>query len=130
MAMNAILIIGDENLVKFVQNELIFVYFCWKTKKKRIWNRRAAPNGIEALEALENDTFDCVLMDVQMPLMDGYSAIRKQPQYKNLPIIALSANVMAGDREKTRAAGMDDHIGKPFKKAEMFAAMARLIARL
>jgi len=62
--------------------------------------------------------------------MDGYTAcieIRKDPQYKDLPIIALTANVMAGDREKSRKAGMNGHIGKPFREEEMFATMVRLI---
>ena len=91
-----------------------------------------AENGVEALEALQTETFDCVLMDIQMPVMDGYTAtreIRKQPQYKDLPIIALTANVMAGDQQKARDAGMDEYIGKPFREEEMFAAMSRLIGR-
>ena len=89
-----------------------------------------ADNGSEALQLLENAEFDCILMDLQMPVMDGYTAarkIREQPEYSNLPIIALTANVMAGDREKTRDAGMNDHIGKPFDEKELFTVMARLI---
>ncbi len=91
-----------------------------------------AENGVEALKALEAETFDCILMDIQMPIMDGYTAsleIRKQPQYKDLPIIALTANVMAGDRKKAKDAGMDEYIGKPFKEEEIFAAISRLIGR-
>jgi PAS domain S-box-containing protein len=89
-----------------------------------------ANNGLEALEALRIDTFDCVLMDIQMPVMDGYTAcreIRKLPQYSDLPIIALTANVMASDREKSKDAGMNDHIGKPFNEKEMFTAMSKYI---
>ncbi|MCI5124865.1 MAG: response regulator, partial [Candidatus Electrothrix sp. AR5] len=89
-----------------------------------------AGNGEEALSALGEQEFDGVLMDIQMPIMDGYTAcveIRKDPQYKDLPIIALTANVMAGDREKSRKAGMNGHIGKPFREEEMFATMVRLI---
>ncbi len=89
-----------------------------------------AGDGSEALKELESATFDCVLMDIQMPVMDGYTAsraIRRQPEFKNLPIIALTANVMAGDREKAREAGMDGFVGKPFKEDEMFAVMTRLI---
>ena len=73
---------------------------------------------------------------VQMPVMDGYAVtrtIRKQEQYKDLPIIALTANVMTGDREKTRDAGMNphmnSHIGKPFNEQEMFGAMTRLLRK-
>ncbi|CAK8721473.1 histidine kinase [Candidatus Electrothrix laxa] len=89
-----------------------------------------AGNGEEALSALAEQEFDGVLMDIQMPVMDGYTAcveIRKDSRYKDLPIIALTANVMAGDREKSKKAGMNGHIGKPFRDEEMFATMVRLI---
>ena len=89
-----------------------------------------ADNGEEALSALDEQEFDGVLMDIQMPVMDGYTAcieIRKDRRYKDLPIIALTANVMAGDREKSRKAGMNGHIGKPFREEDMFATMVRLI---
>ncbi len=62
-----------------------------------------ANNGAEALEILQTTSFDCVLMDIQMPVMDGYTAsreIRKIPQYQDLPIIALTANAMSTDQEK------------------------------
>jgi two-component system sensor histidine kinase/response regulator len=87
-------------------------------------------NGKEALSALDEQEFDGVLMDIQMPVMDGYTAcatIREDPRYQNLPIIALTANVMAGDQEKSRKAGMNGHIGKPFREEEMFATVARLV---
>ncbi|MCK5680303.1 response regulator, partial [bacterium] len=76
----------------------------------------SAWNGQEAIDLLQTENFDGVLMDIQMPIMDGYEAtceIRKLPQCKTLPIIAITANVMAKDREKVLAAGMNDHIGKP-----------------
>ena len=65
-----------------------------------------------------------------MPVMDGYSAsheIRKRPQWKELPIIALTANVMEGDREKAFAAGMNAFISKPLAEDEMFRTMAQWI---
>ncbi|CAK8716252.1 histidine kinase [Candidatus Electrothrix aarhusensis] len=89
-----------------------------------------AGNGEEALSAIGEQEFDGVLMDIQMPVMDGYTAcveIRKDPRHKDLPIIALTANVMSGDRERSRDAGMNGHIGKPFREEEMFATMVRLI---
>ena len=89
-----------------------------------------AANGEEALQALATGSFDGVLMDIHMPVMDGYTAcreIRRQPQYRTLPIIALTANVMAEDKEKAKSAGMNGHIGKPFREEEMFAVMAGLI---
>jgi two-component system, sensor histidine kinase and response regulator len=90
-----------------------------------------AANGREALERLAGESrFDGVLMDCQMPVMDGYSAtraIRARPELAGLPVIAMTANVMSGDREKALAAGMNDHIGKPINVREMFATMAKWI---
>ena len=89
-----------------------------------------ANNGVEALSTLKSSHFDGVLMDCQMPLMDGYEAtrqIRAQAQYKDLPVIAMTANAMVGDREKVLAVGMNDHIAKPINVNEMFRTMARWI---
>ncbi len=90
-----------------------------------------AGNGQEALELLERDrAFDGVLMDCQMPVMDGYQAtqaIRANPALDGLPVIAMTANAMAGDREKVLAAGMVDHIAKPLNVAEMFRTIARWV---
>ena len=89
-----------------------------------------ANNGQEALDMLDEDSFDGVLMDCQMPVMDGYTAareIRKRAALNDLPVVAMTANVMAGDREKVLAAGMNDHIGKPINVHEMFTTMARWI---
>ncbi|MBK1616933.1 hypothetical protein CKO42_00415 [Lamprobacter modestohalophilus] len=89
-----------------------------------------ANNGQEAIALLEQQRFDGVLMDCQMPIMDGYAAtraIRQDPRYRELPILAMTANVMTGDREKAIAAGMNDHIGKPVKVHELFTTMARWI---
>ena len=87
-------------------------------------------NGQEALDILETATFDGILMDVQMPVMDGYiatRAIRRQDKFKSIPIIAMTANVMTGDRDKAEAAGMNDHIGKPLDVSRMFSTMAKWI---
>ena len=89
-----------------------------------------ANNGVEALSQLKLNNFDGVLMDCQMPEMDGYEAtrkIRQQEQYKNLPVIAMTANAMAGDREKVLEAGMNDHIAKPININDMFNTMAKWI---
>jgi len=91
---------------------------------------KVANNGVEALAQLKAETFDGVLMDCQMPVMDGYEAtqkIRQQPQYKDLPVIAMTANAMAGDKEKVLAVGMNDHIAKPINVSNMFETMARWI---
>ena len=90
-----------------------------------------AQHGQEALDILAVDSaFDGVLMDCQMPVMDGYTAtrqIRMNPAFDKLPIIAMTANAMAGDREKVLDAGMWDHIAKPLNVAEMFATIAKWI---
>ena len=87
-----------------------------------------ACDGKEALEVLARERFDAVLMDCQMPVMDGYAAtraLRQQPSLRTLPVIAMTANAMVGDREAALAAGMDDHIAKPIVVDEMFATLAR-----
>ena len=89
-----------------------------------------ATNGQEALDMLEDQVFDGVLMDCQMPVMDGYEAtqeIRKQEKYQDLPVLAMTANAMVGDREEVLAAGMNDHIAKPFNKEDLFITMAKWI---
>ncbi|OUR69666.1 hypothetical protein A9Q77_08240, partial [Marinomonas sp. 42_23_T18] len=75
-----------------------------------------AENGVEALEKLSKHQYDLVFMDIQMPVLDGFSAtkkIRENPAWKNLPIIAMTAHATASDREKCLQAGMDDYIAKP-----------------
>jgi len=91
---------------------------------------RIAENGQVALEMLEKEHFDGVLMDCQMPVMDGYTAtrkIREDKRFKDLPVIAMTANVMAKDREKSMAAGMNDHIGKPIRVQEFFKVLDKWI---
>jgi signal transduction histidine kinase/CheY-like chemotaxis protein len=89
-----------------------------------------ACDGQEALDMLGRQRFDGVLMDCQMPVMDGYAAtraLRQRPELQGLPVIAMTANTMVGDREKVLAAGMNDHIAKPIKFDEMFATLARWV---
>ena len=89
----------------------------------------AVANGLEAVTTLENRRYDLVLMDVQMPEMDGYEATRqiraRLPADRQPKIIALTANAMQGDRELAVAAGMDDHISKPVKMQDISAAIRR-----
>ncbi|MCP5244489.1 MAG: response regulator [Burkholderiales bacterium] len=89
-----------------------------------------ARNGVQAIEILSESDFDCILMDISMPEMDGYEAtriIRGIQRYETIPIIALTANTVKGDYEKARKAGMDDHLGKPFNREQLFAILEKLI---
>ncbi len=90
-----------------------------------------ASNGHEALRMVTKNDFDLVLMDVHMPVMDGYAATREirrlESDVRNVPIVAMTANVLAGDREKCLKAGMDDHVGKPIVPGELFDALGRWI---
>jgi signal transduction histidine kinase/DNA-binding response OmpR family regulator len=87
--------------------------------------------GVQAVAAAQ-PPFDAVLMDLQMPVMDGYAAthaIRSQPETANLPIIAMTANAMASDRVACLAAGMNDHVGKPFDLNSLVATLLRHTGR-
>jgi signal transduction histidine kinase/DNA-binding response OmpR family regulator len=89
-----------------------------------------ASDGQQALDMLASERFDAVLMDCQMPVMDGYAAtraLRERPSLRALPVIAMTANAMVGDREAVLAAGMNDHIAKPIVVAEMFATLAKWV---
>ena len=89
-----------------------------------------AGNGEEALAALAEGDFDSVLMDVQMPVLDGYGAtrrLREDARLARLPVIAMTANALAGDREKCIAAGMNDYITKPIKVSEFFRVLEHWI---
>ena len=90
---------------------------------------RSVENGLEAVQAVAEERFDVVLMDLQMPVMDGLTAIREirkaeaEGQRTRTPVVVLSANVSAEDRAASMAAGADDHIGKPIQTDTLVAAM-------
>lgn len=87
-----------------------------------------AEDGADALAWLAAEPFDIVLMDCQMPVMDGYEAtraLRLEPRLRRLPVLAMTGNSMPGDRERALEAGMDDQIGKPIDVALMFETLVR-----
>lgn len=90
-----------------------------------------AENGKDALDKIKQETFDLVLMDIQMPEMDGYRAtkmIRRDKRFKSLPIIAMTAQAMSGDKEKCLAAGMDDYIAKPISPRDTYRVLSRWLS--
>jgi len=93
-----------------------------------------ATNGLEVVDILSKEDFDIVLMDVQMPVMNGYEATQKirntfSSPKKDIPIIALTASVVRSDLDKCRAAGMNDYVPKPFKTHQLVSAIAKLTGR-
>ena len=95
-----------------------------------------AVNGVLALEALDRQAFDVVLMDCQMPIMDGYEAVQRwrrieagRTDARRTPVIALTANAMAGDREHCLEAGYDDHLGKPFSRDDIQQILRQWLGR-
>jgi PAS domain S-box-containing protein len=93
-------------------------------------NVSLAENGQEGVSAVRENNYDAVLMDVQMPVMDGYTAtreIRKDDRYKELPIIAMTAHAMAGDEDKSLQAGMNGHVTKPIDPDQLFATLQKWI---
>ena len=96
---------------------------------------RTAENGRQAIEAIPNEPFDLVLMDCQMPEMDGFEAVRRLREMEqsgrlagHLPVIALTANAVQGDRERCMEAGMDTYISKPFAPQDLLQVMGHLLA--
>lgn len=100
--------------------------------EKRGYSTGLAENGRQVLEELERQKYDLILMDMQMPVMDGIEATRmirsqkKDVVYRNIPIIGLTANAMKGDRELCLDAGMDDYVTKPIKSQKLFEAIDKV----
>ncbi|WP_169726970.1 ATP-binding protein [Desulfovibrio cuneatus] len=114
-----ILLAEDNDLNQMVAEDLLTQYGL---------GLHIANNGAEAIRALEQQPFDLVLMDIQMPEMDGLTAtkkIREQIRFASLPIVAMTAHAMQEDKQKSLHAGMNDHITKPINALELFTCLAR-----
>jgi len=112
----------DRLKVLLTEDNLINQKVAVKTLEKSHHQVACANNGEEAIKMLEEDHYDLVLMDCQMPVMDGFEAtkvIRSKPKISGIPIIALTASALKGDREKCIDAGMDDYLTKPLKRDEL-----------
>jgi CheY-like chemotaxis protein len=112
-----------------VENDRMTQFYLRKILEKSGIRAEIAENGQEALGMLNRSHFDCILMDVQMPVMDGVEATKRiramEGDTKNLPIIAMTAYAMSGDREKFLASGMDDYIAKPMDHDELMLVLKR-----
>ena len=92
-----------------------------------------AENGAAALECLDREEFKLVLMDMMMPVMNGYDAtktLRQNPKHKALPVIALTANAMRGEDERCRAVGCDEYLAKPYSKIQILSVISTLLKRV
>jgi CheY-like chemotaxis protein len=120
-----ILLAEDNDVNKKVMSRML---------RKLGYRADMASNGLEVLKALERQAYDLVLMDIQMPEMDGLEAasrIRKHwPAAEQPRIIALTAYAMEGDRERCLEAGMDGYIAKPVKMEDLRAALGRVQCRV
>jgi polar amino acid transport system substrate-binding protein len=117
-----ILVVDDSDINLQIATELL---------QEASMEADVALNGEEALAKLEAGVYDCVLMDVQMPVMDGYTAtrrIREDARFKDLPVLAMTANAMAEDKAKAFEGGMNDHVPKPINPRELYGALLQWIA--
>ncbi len=114
-----ILLVEDNQVNQLVASSLL----------KKLGHRVGhAGNGRRALEALGSQHYDLILMDCQMPVMDGYEAtraIRTHPEWQSVPIIAVTGNVMEGDKQACLEAGMNDYVTKPYNREQLRAVIAR-----
>jgi PAS domain S-box-containing protein len=117
----SILLVEDNEINQQVASEIL---------EQAGFNVDVANHGQEALDRLEAHAYDCVLMDIQMPVMDGFTAtnrIREQERFAELPVLAMTANATVEDRQKSLAAGMNEHIAKPINPDLLFEALLRWI---
>jgi len=122
----------EELNVLLVEDNLLNQVLAKKVLANWKWNTEVAENGLIALEKVKENNFDLILMDIQMPEMDGYETTRNirkmyDPLKCNIPIIAMTAHALVGEAEKCIAAGMDEYISKPFDtkvlKSKIFSVL-------
>jgi len=118
-----VLLVEDNEINQMIAEELL---------KDAGYEVDIANNGQEAVQMVKQKNYDLVLMDIQMPVVDGLTAtreIRATGMFDNLPIIAMSAHAMAGDKEKSLANGMNDHISKPVSPDVLYSTLGKWLVR-
>jgi CheY-like chemotaxis protein len=121
---------GDQLLILVAEDQIINRKIIIQLLEKKGWKVKAVENGKSALEEAQKNHFDLILMDVQMPEMDGYDATRairvhELTSGKHIPIVAMTAHAMKGDREKCIEAGMDFYITKPVNPSELYKTIEK-----
>ncbi|MBI1223025.1 MAG: response regulator [Bacteroidetes bacterium] len=112
--------------VLIVEDNMVNVFVCQNFLKKWGVVSEVAENGEAGVEMIKSNSYDCVLMDIQMPVMDGYEATAKIREFnKEIPIIALTASAMLDKKEKTLMVGMNDFVSKPFRPDELHAVISK-----
>jgi signal transduction histidine kinase len=117
----SLLVVEDNEINQQVARELL---------EQALFSVDLANHGKEAIEMIDKGQYDCVLMDVQMPVMDGFTAtreLRKDERYKALPILAMTANATHEDRQRCEEAGMNDHIAKPIIPKVLFETLLKWV---
>lgn len=118
--------------VLLAEDNIVNQKIVYKMLEKKGWSIKTAENGKQVLEILDQDSFDVVLMDAQMPVLDGFEATRlireaEKKSGKHIPIVALTAYAMAGDKQKCLDAGMDGYVSKPIDRQKLFEAIESLV---
>jgi two-component system sensor histidine kinase/response regulator len=116
--------VGEKLSILLAEDNVVNQRVAVRVLEKQGYQVAVASNGLEALKAMQHHSFDLVLMDVQMPELGGFETTERIRRYERLngthiPIIAMTAHAMTGDRERCLAAGMDDYISKPIRAATL-----------
>jgi polar amino acid transport system substrate-binding protein len=120
----SLLVVEDNEINQQVAQELL---------EQALFKVDIANHGQEAIEMVNKGQYDCILMDLQMPVMDGFTAtreLRKDERYKALPILAMTANATHEDRQRCEEAGMDDHIAKPIIPKVLFETLLKWVPHM
>jgi len=123
----------SECSILLVEDNLINQKITLLTLKPLVKNIETASNGREAIEKIMESKYDLILLDIQMPVMDGLITAEKIREMEkgretHIPIIAITADAMIGDRERCLSAGIDEYISKPYQPAQLINAIMEMIA--